>query len=242
MNTRIFLHFFVLHTFLFGLGFNNLFGQSIINSSEEINKKSLQLYGSDDRLINGKFYKPKHFYAKGHPYFQNKNWYSARIHIKGITFNHISTKYNIEDDAIIIQFVSAKKISKNILLHNSFVDSLKIGQQSFHNTRNFNKNNDIGFAEIVYRGKKTSAYFKYRTKFKNEQTTRIPYGRYLKPTKILYLFDGQNFTSIKSKKNLYNYFPNHKKELAYYKRKNKLRFRKTTHEQIINLLLFCEDL
>lgn len=232
----------MLHTFLFGLGFNNIFGQSIINSSEEINKKSLQLYGSDDRLINGKFYKPKHFYAEGHPYFLSKDWSVANIYVKGITFNNIKTKYNIEDDVIIIQFISIRKISKNILLHNSFVDSLKIGQQSFHNTRNFNQNNNIGIAEIVHKGKKITAYFKHKTKFKNEQSFRLPNGKYLKPTKRLYLYDGQNFVSIKSKKNLFDYFPNHKKELVIYKRKNNFRFKKLTNEQITDLLHFCEDL
>ena len=221
---------------------NNLFGQSILNSSEEIKKKSLQLYGSDDRLINGKFYNPKHFYAEGHPYFLSENWSDADIYVKGIIFNTIKTKYNIEDDAIIIQFVSFRKISKDILLHNTLIDSLKIGSQSFHNTSNFNQNDNIGFAEIVHKGKKITAYFKHKTKFKNEKSFRFPYGKYLKPTKKLFFYDGKNFVSIKSKKNLLDYFPNHKKELVIYKRKNKFRFKKLTNEQITNLIHFSENL
>ena len=211
------------------------------NSEEDILTQAKAIYRADDRLLNGKYYKPKHFFAEGHPYFEKDEWEEGTLYIKGIQYNNIPIKYNIEDDKIIIKFISENRISKDILLHNSFVDSLNLGHHTFHNTSNFSFNNSIGFAELIYDGK-INAYIKHSKKFKDELTERNPHGKYIEPKKKLYLFADSSYTPIRSRKELMVYFKPHEKELKPFLRKNRINFKKASSLQIVKLIQFCEQL
>lgn len=217
------------------------YGQEPQNYRDKILEIANSAYGPDDRLINGKYYQPKHFYAEGHPYFLTKDWSEASLYIKGILFSHINTKYNIEDDAIIIQHIFKNRISKNILLHNSFVDSLIIGMHIFHNTTNFQTENSIGIAELIYNGT-IKAYYKHTTEFYNKLSENFLNGRYLEPKRKLYLFEKNTFYPIKRKKDFLSHFPEHTKEIKLFLRKNKIRFKKIYDNELYKLVHFSEQL
>lgn len=216
-------------------------GQEPQNHRDEILTLVNSVYGADDRLINGKYYQPKHYYAEGYPYFLSKDWSEASLYIKGTAYKHVNTKYNIEDDVIIIQHIFKNRISKNILLNNSFVDSLIIGTHVFHNTSNFLAENSIGIAELIYKGK-LLAYTKHTIKFIEDHSERYKYGLYLKPQRKLHLFDGDSFYLIESKKDFLAHFPKHTKEINSFLRKRRIRFKKASNEEINTLLHFCEEL
>ena len=226
---------------------NTVSGQENVYQKEDILSFANTVYGPDDRLINGKYYKPKHFSAQGHPYFLSENWLKGTLFVKGIEYNNIPIKYNIEDDILIINVIFQNRVSKNILLHNSFVDSVEINSpamnitSTFHNTSNFSNENSIGYAEIVYKGR-LSAYYKHTREFIDEINYYNKYGRYLNPKRKLFLFNVDNFQAITTKKGILNYFPAHKKEVKLFIRKNKIRFSKITVDQIVNLIRFCEQL
>ncbi|MCD6091813.1 MAG: hypothetical protein J7J72_09960 [Bacteroidales bacterium] len=219
---------------------NKVIGQELITEGKDILALSNSIYRSDDRLLNGKYYVPRHYFAEGHPYFLSNEWVGATLFIKGIQYNHVPLKYNIEDDNLIIKSIYENRISKDILMHNSFVDSLIIGKKLFHNTSNQQEENAIGFAELVYRGK-NAAYLKHTVEFKDELSDRLKFGKYLPAKRYLYLFDGTSFFLIQKKKDLIGYFPNYEKEIKLYLRKKSIRLRKASTEQIVNLIQFCEQ-
>ncbi|MDA3904616.1 MAG: hypothetical protein PF484_00925 [Bacteroidales bacterium] len=232
--------FILFSSFLIGIS-NSAISQETIKEGQNILSIANSIFRADDRLLNGKYYRPKHFFAEGHPYFLSNEWVDATLYIKGIQYNNIPLKYNIEDDNLIIKAIFDGRISKDILLHNSFVDSLIIGYQTFHNTNNFELENSIGIAEIVYKGE-IFAYIKHYSEFKDEISERLRYGKYLESQKILYLFDGNFFHQIKKKKDLLNYFQTNKNEVKAFMRKNKIRFKKASSNQIVNLIHFCDNL
>jgi hypothetical protein len=121
------------------------------------------------------------------------------------------------------------------------VDSLIIGSHIFHNTSNFSLDNAIGIAEIIYNGN-ISAYYKYSSEFKDELSERQQYGKYLKARKKLFIFDKNSFISIQTKKDLLVYFEDHKKEVKQFLRKNRIRLKKASSDQIVKLIQFCEHL
>lgn len=215
--------------------------QETYESSVDILDLANSIYRADDRLLNGKYYKPRHFFAEGHPYFNKNEWVDGTLFIKGILYNRIPIKYNIEDDKIIIKSILKNRISKDILLHNSFVDSLIIGSHIFHNTNNFSLDNTIGIAELIYRGN-ISAYFKHSSEFKDELSERQQHGKYLNARKRLFLFDKDSFISIQTKKDLLAYFEEHKKEVKQFLRKNRISIKKASNRQIVKLIQFCEHL
>lgn len=218
------------------------YGQEIAKSKESILGIANSLYGADDRLVNGKFYVPKHYGGYGNPYFESNNWLDGTLFIKGIQYNDIPLKYNIEDDELIINVSFANKSASRILLYNAFVDSLIIDSQIFHNTDNFGTNNPIGFAEFIYKGDSLSAYFKHSIEFLDVITDKGPNGKYLKPKKKLYFLEHNRFLQISSKKAFLAYFEDHKKEIRLYMRKNQFYFKKANANQFAELLDFSENL
>lgn len=237
------LHFLATIVFILVQVFNTrqISAQDLSNKESQVSDFANFLYRSDDRLLNGKYYKPSHFFAEGHPYFMDNEWQNATLYIKGITYENVLLKYNIEDDVIIIKAVYDGKIAKDILLHNKFIDSLAIGTHLFHNTANFEMSENIGFAELIYKGGLT-AYVKHSIQFKDELSERIKNGLYLDPKKRLYLSSDSLLYSISTKKDLFDFFPERKKDLKAFLRKNKIRFRKANTYQLVNLIRFCDQL
>jgi hypothetical protein len=216
---------------------NRIVAQELLHKS--LSTLSNSAYGADDRLINGKFYKPKHFFALGHPYFKINEWLLGTLFIKGIPYDNVPLKYSIEEDLIIIKDNFDTAISKDIVLHNSFVDSLQIEKHLFHNTSNFQLKNSIGYAELIYRGKIT-AYFKHSIEFKDELSEQIKYGKYLKPKINIYILEEDTFYLIKSKKEFLNHFNERQTDLISFIRKNKIRFKTITNNQLHDLMEFNE--
>lgn len=216
-------------------------GQELNKEGNDILVLSNLIYRSDDRLLNGKYYVPKHFFAEGHPYFISNDWINGTLFIKGIKYEEVPLKYNIEDDHVIIKAVYENRISKDILMHNTFVDSIYLYHHIIHNTANQYPDNNIGFAELIYKGKNW-AYLKHYIEFKDELSERLKYGKYLPAKKYLYLYDGSTFTLIQKKKSLFVYFPGQEKTIKQYLRKNDILFRKASAEQLMNLIQFCEQL
>jgi len=209
--------------------------------ADEILGLSESFYRSDDRLLNGKYYVPKHYFAEGHPYLYSKDWIIGNLYIKGIQYENVTIKYNIEDDKIILKAVYENRISKDILMHNTFIDSLSIGSTMFHNTSNLYKENAIGIAELISRGK-YMAYFKHSIEFKDELSERYRYGKYLKAKKKLYIFDGSKFIPIIASKDLVSLFPDSENDILAFMRKNGIRFKKASSNQISILMNYCENL
>ncbi len=216
------------------------FGQENIDLRSELLTITNSTYGADDKLINGKYYRPKHFYAEGHPYFLTKDWQIAELHIKGASFKEIRLKYNIEDDVLIIRKIFNNRVSKNISLNNSFVDSLEIGTHTFHNTNNLNLKNTIGIAELICKGK-IHAYIKHHIEYIEGQSTHNK-SDYAEAKTMLYLLDNNSFISISSKNDLLANFSGHQKKIKQYMRKNKIRLKKAQTKQLMNLIHFCEQL
>lgn len=226
--------------YFLGLNPGKSMAQNTTDSPYNIVDTALIIYRADDRLINGKYYKPKHFFAEGHPYFLTDDWSQSKLYIKGIEYDNVLIKYNIVEDIVILNTVSADRIAKNIIIYNSFIDSLKIGEHFFHNTVSFGSEKSIGIAELIYKGK-IRAYYKHKNEFKEEYSLNYQHGKYRKPFKKLYLFDGTNFEIIRTKKAFLNYFGDNKNELNQFLRKNNIRVRKASAHQLATVLQYCEQ-
>lgn len=219
---------------------NKVRGQEVMDERNAILSFANTIYGSDDRLLNGKYYSPKHFFAEGHPYFIAKEWIPSTIFIKGIQYDNVPLKYNIEDEKIIINAIYERKISREIVLNNSFIDSLVIGSHIFHNTDNFIDGNPIGMAELVYKGN-ILVYFKHSVEFIYELSVQTKYGKYAKAKRKIFLFSDNSFNQVQKKKEFLTYFPEHKKEINLFLRKETIKLRNATNGQLHDLLQFCEQ-
>lgn len=239
---KLFLNIYII---LFILLVNISFGQNKIDPRDDAVQNVLRytekIYRIDDRLVNGHYYVPKHPLALGHPYFINKGWQSATLYIKGVVYEGIQIKYNIEEDIVVYKRQHELGLVEEILLNNTFIDSMVIGQHFFVNTSHINKDFSHGFLERIYSGN-FSAYLKHEIIHKDELTHTNSYGRYLDPKKKLLFYAGNDLVAIHDKRSLLDYFSEHKKQIKRFMRKNRIIFHKASNDEYVKLLSYCDGL
>jgi len=214
---------------------------NITSQVKDILKEAEIVYGADDRLINGRYYVPKQALALGHPYYLTDDWVKTILYVKGVTFDDVEIKYNIEDDILILKRQYDQGLIVEIILNNSLVDSLRINEHLFINSTPTLGPQSPGYLEFLQKGQFVS-YLKHKVFYKDELTPRMPYGKYLDPKSILYIFNNKDFVRITDKKVLLDYFSPHKKEIRKFMRKNKIWFKRARKDQFIKLLNYCDGL
>jgi len=200
------------------------------------------LYGSDDMLINGRIYVPLHSLAEGHPYYQVIDWIRGDIHIKGHTFKEVQLKYDIELDEFIL-FIKDKKERKNYLvLNRNYIDSVYLGKYLFVNSLVLHQlNKNMGYVEMIY-DKNFVFFVKHSKGFKKEFSESKPYGEYAEQKSVNYIFENSVLTKMPSKKSFIEYFPNQKKEIKKYMKRNKIKYKKANSGELFKLLEYCNEI
>lgn len=231
----------LLMLFLVGSSFGQGSSKQITSQVEDILKEAEIFYGADDRLINGGYYFPEQALALGHPYYLTDDWVKTTLYVKGVTFDDVEIKYNIEDDILILKRQYDHGLIVQIILNNSLVDSLRINEHLFINSTPMLGPQSPGYLEFIQKGQFVS-YLKHEIFYKDELTPQMPHGKYLDPKSILYIYNNKDFVRINDKKMLLDYFSPHKKEIRKFMRKNKIWFKRATKDQFIKLLNYCDGL
>ena len=179
--------------------------------------------------------------ALEHPYFLSRDWEETTLYIKGVTFDSLEIKYNIEDDILILRRKHEKGLVEHIVLNDLLVDSLYYGERFFINFYPIYGADSPGYLELILKGHNTF-YLKYRISYKDELTPQMPHGRYLNPKTTIYIIDNKKFIHIAAKNELLAYYSPHEKEIKKFMRKNKILFKKASRDKFVQLLNYCEGL
>lgn len=222
------------------------FTQNTNNSSstilKELNKQAEDYYKLDDRLFIGKLYTPKYFRpTSGHPYFQSKNWENTSIFIKGIKYNNLQVKYNINQDKIILNYKTNDWKYTQIIMKDELVDSLIYMNRLIVNASILPVENISGYYELIYRGS-FSAYIKHFKNLKLDFTNNDPNGTYGKRKQNLYILSGTKLLKGGSRKSIIKHFNPYKKQIRKYIRKNRILFNRIDSYQYIQLLKYCDEI
>ena len=225
---------------------NSLFSysQELVSDSafDKIKDIAENIYGSDDRLINGEinqFLAPN---IEGSPFFLRNEWISGDILIYGVQFSNVSIKYNIENDEIsFINHESNRSVSTTVL-SKPFIDSFRIDGHLFVNSNTLNVKNPLGFIEILYKGKHFTSFLKHRVNHIVKQTDTYQHLKYYDLKPIMYILYDSEFISLKSEQAFLDEFPVFRKDISKFIHQNKIRFKKTDPDQLLKLLKYCDEI
>jgi len=211
----------------------------ILEDQEDLKNYIDQIYGSDDMLVNGRIYVPQHGLAEGHPYFEVVDWVFGNLFIKGVLYEDVKLKYDIELDEFIL-FIKDKQDRKNyIVLNHHYVDSVYMGKYVFVNTDVLPEiEKDLGYAELVY-DRDFIFLIKYTRDFKKEYSDSKPYGEYAEQKATRYICESGELVKISSKKAFLAYFEPDKKEIKKYLKKNNIKYKKANSGELYHLLNYC---
>lgn len=203
---------------------------------------TLGVYGSDEALVNGFAYTQSNVNADGNPYFQNDVFSHASLSISDKIFEVESFKYDIANDKLILLVTLKSGAKFPIQLNNEFIQQFDFFQGNFYPASKFFQANEVkGFVDLVYSG---SFIFvtKYKKEFVKMYSKVDPFGKYSETQINHYLIRDGSAKRIKSKKNLLDSFAPFQKDISRYMKSNKIKFRKATHQQLAQLLSYCDEL
>lgn len=233
--------------FLFLLSFSSVTAQdkndSINHSIKKIIDFTETIYGTDDILVSGQPYLTNlNKVKKGHPFFGNNNWWIENLTINEITYKNVQLKYDIENDKLILNATYDNDISRQLILSNNVIDSFNIQGHNFINSKHItNKAADKRYYELIYKG---DFFFliKHSKILNSAYYSSPPFGKYSNTLSVKYIFDNGTMKRLNNKRSFIKYFEKHKKKIRKFMRKNKIKYKKATKNELWNLLEYCNNL
>lgn len=196
-----------------------------------------QLYNTFDNKVGnenvnlnyGVVFEEKYRKKKGnHNYFISERYQKGQLKFRNQVFYDKYIKYELSEDLLILK-VNTKSIEESIILDKSLVSEFQIAGKKFINY------NDYGFLEQVYFSNTFSLLKKYHKKRKENKDGAYVYYTFKKEIKHLVDFDDKIFT-VKSKKSFEREFPNQKKTISQFYKKNKFLHKNNYNKFIVELM------
>ena len=212
----------------------------IIKSLDKIIEFTEFVYGSDDILLNGQHYTLKNKDAKGHPFFGDGKWSKETLIVKGKVFVDVELIYDVEADKLILNAKYNENTFIKIELSDEVIDSFNIQSHHFINSRQFLSDpGELIYFEQIYNG---DFFFliKHKKILNNAYYDTPPFGRFSDMQSVYYIYEDGKMKRLISKRSFLEYFKENKKEIRKYMRKNKIRYKKASLEELRALVKYCD--
>ncbi|MFV0266306.1 MAG: hypothetical protein ACK5HT_04135 [Draconibacterium sp.] len=226
----------------------NMLAQNQLDQSssdvEKLFKVVENYYPLNDEYTNGFVYNVRNSRIAGDPYFNSPDWLDGTLYINGTKYCHISVKYNLIIEELIVKTKTAQDIERVIVLNKSQLDSFHIGTSLFiHSGNLFAQEQESQFYEVVCgRHQLLKVVKHYEKRFIDTYSSSSPYGKYSTQKSDVYLFDGVKLTSINSEKSFLTFFEKGVREqIREYFRGNSIKYKNMSVEQLNDLIDYCVE-
>ncbi len=230
----------VIAVFSFSIIYAQEQNNDIIKSLDKIIEFTEFVYGSDDILLNGQHYTLKNKDAKGHPFFGDGSWSKETLIIKEKVFKDVELKYDVDVDRLILNAKYNENTFIKIELSSDVIDSFNIQRHHFINSRQFLSDpGELAYFEQIYNG---NFFFliKHKKILNNAYYDTPPFGRFSDMQSVYYIYEDGKMKRLISKRSFLEYFKENKKEIRKYMRKNKIRYKKASSEELRALMKYCD--
>ena len=206
---------------------------STIDSTKKID-------GCSDLLVNGPLYFQANRQANGSPYLFNEEFEDGVVYTGETEFKNSSLNYDISVQELLLLITTSNDSRVVISLSDALIDSFMFSKYLFVNPVKIGLTSDFTYLHKINNGKFTM-YIGYQKDFINRFNNTNPYGKYGSSKRSIVITDNQKINNISSKKTLLRLFPSISKDLLIFLRKNKIKLRKASSDQLAYLMEFIND-
>ncbi|WPO80520.1 hypothetical protein [Flavobacterium sp. KACC 22761] len=217
----------------------NSFSQT--NEKKEISNYFDKIVGEEILNINnGKIHIDPYNLKNSHNYYSNKNFVKGSVFYDNQFYDNIPIKYDIYKDQLVKSFENNNTFG--ITLINEKTDYFTIDDKRFINIDNKYKFPKVvtGFFEEKYLGKNISLYIKH---FKTAKETIIESSLYteFKEYSDYQLLYNSTFTAVNTQKEILTAFPQLKKQIKDFYKKNKILEQTNPYQFKADLIKFIDN-
>ncbi len=198
------------------------------------------VYGVDQRLISGSiYYGPWRGSITGYAYYIDEAWKKGSVTTGKLTYNNLDLKYDIEKNKIILKFTNINGSVSQISLRKQNIDNFVMDGRLFVPYPGTHKYGAEKFCELIASGEIN--YLILKTKaftLSNGGSTDYIYKEYIKQ----FLQINNQLIPFKTRRNIYNLYPEHKQELRRYLRSQRLEPIKNRIDDRKAMVKYCNQL
>lgn len=199
-----------------------------------------RLNGPDYNLLNGRQYNPP-FAGNSHPYFNTDRYRPGIILLNGESYDSILINYDINDQQVILQLPGWISGPNNkVVLNREMIDYFKIDGRTFRLMSL--PETGSSFFQVISSGE-ISCYLLWTKNLYRSSTSSNARYKYLKQSRGIYLQKEDQLFHVKNKSSFTSIFDEaYQKEIKGFIRREKIRFRNVSEEELVDLMNFCIEL
>lgn len=213
---------------------------SAVAISQGVERNSIQVYGLDQTLYNGKRY---NFTAPagttGNPFLNSPLFTVGKVKIKEKIYGNINLNYDIYNQQLLLQYSDGKRFLNIIEVSKAWLQSFSLGNRNFELLL---LEQEPRFYQVIGEGPIKILYYWRKTLELNNVVgaTNFVFSKALRDSYLLK--DGQ-IKPFKSKKNLVQIFPQWQQPLIKnYLRKNKINLKKASDPIMSALITYISNI
>ncbi len=206
--------------------------------SQDITFDPVHIYGPDQELYNGK----KYAYAPlpstgGHQFLFSPEYEIGGLTIKGKSFTSLLLNYDIFTQQLLLRYSGPGGAMNTIEVSTAWLECFSIGTRYFE-YHNFG--DGLRFYQVLGKGPVRILY--YRDKKLEVNSGSIGYV-FSETKKVSYVYTDGSLKAFKNKRSFIAIFSqNRKKEISSYLRKNRIKVKRATDHQMVELSNFIGNL
>lgn len=211
----------------------------------DLNTDNQEWYDNQAGLLNtvlqtGELKNTSRKAQRSHPYYKSTFWVLGEVNYRGQNFKKIPLLYDIEADQLVTRNSGDLRYSSQpIQLNKTQISSFTIGETRFEFLTEKIELFENSFFEIMYRSQSMELLAK---RLKQVEIESDGVDSYKELNRYYIRINGQ-VHRIYRKSSIIRQFPQHKKEIRAFIRKNRIEILKPdTDEQLKTLIKYCDEL
>ena len=177
----------------------------------------------------------------GHPFLGNEEYKKGYLIIHNKRYNNMLLKYNVFEQNLVVLYVDNTGTQMAFLPPLNFISEFSLDNLIF---KKYTFNNEkTSIYQEVYSGEIKCLYSWKKGREESHHNVQFSAFKYYKPLKKSYLVIDNSIYRYKTKGDLIKLFPlQYKKEILSYIKKQKINVKKSSDQDIVKLMTFCEGL
>ncbi len=198
----------------------------------------VHIYGKSELLVNGPLYFQSNRMAKGSPFLETEDFSIGTVYIAGNLYSYKKINYDISLQKLLLLIKTEKDERLVVELSDVMIDSFLIKNKLFINPSKYNLSSDFPYLHLINHGT-YGMLLGYSKDFINRYNENTPNGKFSKKKVSIFILYNDKLISVGSKKAFLALFPENKKDISVFLRKNKINLWKSTQEQLKHLMDYC---
>ena len=198
-----------------------------------------EMYGPDQKLINGKQYHNLHVRSTGHKFFGEDEYQKGKLLIDNSLYNDVQLKYDIYNQQVLLLFKQFDIAQKEIIVNDLKLREFQLGDMIFKKCY-FPETDTLLFQ--VFKGEQLTFLYHWHKNSIPVAEGAHSLSEFGDPLRKSYVLTPDGLHRFRNARSFVAAFPQYRSALMKFLRKNKIRLTKASNQQIWELHGYCNQL